>query len=74
MIEMTIESVRINLATQQRVAILKAKTQERHLFIWIAQPVIPVHRLRPRSGHQIFYRPALSGSGTSSGERAMEPV
>ena len=36
MIEMTIESVRINLATQQRVAILKAKTQERHLFIWIA--------------------------------------
>jgi bifunctional DNase/RNase len=36
LIEMTIESVRINLATQQRVAILKAKTQERHLFIWIA--------------------------------------
>src|SRR5690349_16977346 len=36
MVEMTVESVRINLATQQRVAILKAKTQERYLFIWIA--------------------------------------
>jgi bifunctional DNase/RNase len=36
MIEMTIESMHINLATQQRVVILKAKTQERHLFIWIA--------------------------------------
>jgi uncharacterized protein len=36
MIEMTIESVRINLATQQRVVILKTKTQERYLFIWIA--------------------------------------
>jgi len=36
MIEMAIESVRINLATQQRVVILKAKTHERYLFIWIA--------------------------------------
>jgi bifunctional DNase/RNase len=36
MIEMTIESVRINLATQQRVVILKATTQERYLFIWVA--------------------------------------
>jgi bifunctional DNase/RNase len=38
MIEMTVDSVRINLATQQRVVILKALQQERYLFIWIAQP------------------------------------
>src|SRR2546421_4487848 len=36
MVEMTVESVRINLATQQRVVILKATTQERYLFIWVA--------------------------------------
>src|SRR5437764_12507860 len=36
MIEMTVESVRINLATQQRVVILKSTKQERYLFIWIA--------------------------------------
>src|SRR5438876_9953388 len=36
MVEMTVESVRINLATQQRVATLKATKQERYLFIWIA--------------------------------------
>ncbi len=37
MVEMTVESVRINLATQQRVVILKATKQERYLLIWIAQ-------------------------------------
>jgi bifunctional DNase/RNase len=36
MIEMTVESVRINLQTSQRVVILKATQQERYLFIWIA--------------------------------------
>jgi bifunctional DNase/RNase len=36
MVEMTVESVRINLATEQRVVILKATKQERYLFIWIA--------------------------------------
>lgn len=36
MVEVTIQSVRINLATQQRVVILKARNQERYLFIWIA--------------------------------------
>jgi bifunctional DNase/RNase len=36
MVEVTIQSVRINLATQQRVVILKACNQERYLFIWIA--------------------------------------
>src|SRR5438046_8395583 len=36
MVEMTVESVRINVATQQRVVILKATKQERYLFIWIA--------------------------------------
>ncbi|GCE46736.1 hypothetical protein EI42_00255 [Thermosporothrix hazakensis] len=36
MVEMTVESVRISLATQQRVVILKAVDQERYLFIWIA--------------------------------------
>src|SRR5215472_2996454 len=36
MVEMSVESVRINLATQQRVVILKATKQERYLFIWIA--------------------------------------
>src|SRR5436305_327390 len=38
MVEMTIDSVRINLATQQRVVILKATKQERYLLIWIGQP------------------------------------
>src|ERR1051326_5946698 len=37
MIEMTVESVRINLQTTQRVVILKATRQERYLLIWIAQ-------------------------------------
>jgi hypothetical protein len=36
MIEMTVESVRINLQMEQRVLILKATKQERYLFIWIA--------------------------------------
>src|SRR5437879_9607440 len=36
MVEVTIQSVRINLATLQRVVILKARNQERYLFIWIA--------------------------------------
>ena len=36
MVEMTVESVRINLQTSQRVVILKATKQERYLFIWIA--------------------------------------
>jgi bifunctional DNase/RNase len=36
MLEMTVESVRINLQTEQRVVILKATKQERYLFIWIA--------------------------------------
>jgi bifunctional DNase/RNase len=36
MIEMTVESVRINLQTSQRVVILKAEQHERYLFIWIA--------------------------------------
>jgi uncharacterized protein len=38
MVEMIVDSVRMNLATQQRVVILKAIRQERYLFIWIAQP------------------------------------
>lgn len=36
MIEMSVEGVRINLATQQRVVILKARNEERYLLIWIA--------------------------------------
>ncbi|HEV2579480.1 MAG TPA: bifunctional nuclease family protein [Ktedonobacteraceae bacterium] len=36
MIEMTVESVRINLQNSQRVVILKAEQHERYLFIWIA--------------------------------------
>ena len=36
MVEMTVESVRINLATGQRVVILKDLTVDRYLFIWIA--------------------------------------
>jgi bifunctional DNase/RNase len=36
MIELLVESVRINLKTQQRVVILKALDQERYIFIWIA--------------------------------------
>lgn len=38
LVEMRIESVRINLDTQQRVVILKEMEQERYLFIWIAHP------------------------------------
>src|SRR6266704_2459404 len=38
MIEMSVDSVRINLETQQRVVILKALDQDRYLFIWIAHP------------------------------------
>jgi bifunctional DNase/RNase len=36
MIELLVESVRINLKTQQRVVILRALDQERYIFIWIA--------------------------------------
>jgi bifunctional DNase/RNase len=36
MVEMTVESVRINLATNQRVVILKDEQGDRYLFIWIA--------------------------------------
>jgi bifunctional DNase/RNase len=36
MVEMTVESVRINLATGQRVVILKDMSVDRYLFIWIA--------------------------------------
>ncbi|GHO91557.1 hypothetical protein KSF_016050 [Reticulibacter mediterranei] len=36
MIELLVESVRINLKTQQRVVVLKALDQERYIFIWIA--------------------------------------
>lgn len=36
MVEMTVESVRINLATNQRVVILKDEKGDRYLFIWIA--------------------------------------
>jgi uncharacterized protein len=36
MVEMSVESVRINLATNQRVVILKDGQGDRYLFIWIA--------------------------------------
>jgi len=36
MVEMTVDSVRINLATGQRVVILKDMKVDRYLFIWIA--------------------------------------
>lgn len=37
MVEMSVESVRINLATNQRVVILKdARGSDRYLYIWIA--------------------------------------
>ncbi|SRR5579884_111140 len=38
LIELSVESVRVNLATQRRVVILKERNQERerHLFLWIA--------------------------------------
>ena len=52
MIEMTVESVRINLQTSQRVVILKAAQNERYLFIWIA--------------HAEAYAIAIELQGTSS--------
>lgn len=36
MVEMSVESVRINLANNQRVVILKDAQGDRYLFIWIA--------------------------------------
>ena len=38
MVEVSVESVRINLATNQRVVILKDGSTDRYLFIWIANP------------------------------------
>jgi bifunctional DNase/RNase len=38
MVEMSVESVRINLATNQRVVILREAQSDRYLFIWIANP------------------------------------
>lgn len=38
MVEVSVESVRINLATSQRVVILKEAQTDRYLFIWIANP------------------------------------
>ncbi len=38
MVEVSVESVRINLATSQRVVILKDAQTDRYLFIWIANP------------------------------------
>jgi uncharacterized protein len=38
MVEVSVESVRINLATSQRVVILKDAQADRYLFIWIANP------------------------------------
>ncbi|MDE3075623.1 MAG: bifunctional nuclease family protein [Chloroflexota bacterium] len=35
MVEMVVESVRVSLTTQNRVVILKDKTTERYLLIWI---------------------------------------
>jgi len=37
MIEMVIDSVRINLKTEQRVVILKTLNEDRNLYIWIGQ-------------------------------------
>src|SRR5947207_1405214 len=52
LIELSVDSVRINLATQQRVAILKDINQDRHLFLWIA--------------HAEAYAIAIQLQGTSS--------
>lgn len=38
MVEMSVESVRINLTNNQRVVILKVPKADRYLFIWIANP------------------------------------
>ncbi len=38
MVEMTVDSVRINVESNQRVVILKDPKSERYLFIWIANP------------------------------------
>lgn len=38
MVEVSVESVRVNLATSQRVVILKEGNTDRYLFIWIANP------------------------------------
>jgi len=38
MVEMTVDSVRINVESNQRVVILKDPQSERYLFIWIANP------------------------------------
>jgi len=38
MVEMTVDSVRINVGNRQPVVILKDTHEDRYLFIWIAQP------------------------------------
>jgi uncharacterized protein len=38
MVQVSVESVRMNLATNQRVVILKEAQADRYLFIWIANP------------------------------------
>ena len=38
MVEMSVDSVRISVETNQRVVILKDTESERYLFIWIANP------------------------------------
>ncbi|HLY30200.1 MAG TPA: bifunctional nuclease family protein [Ktedonobacterales bacterium] len=38
MVEMTVDSVRMNVESNQRVVILKDPESERYLFIWIANP------------------------------------
>lgn len=71
MIEMTIESVRINLATQQRVMILKAKDSSRYLFVWIAQAeayAIAVHlqgTVSPRPLSHDFMKSLIEVTGAS---------
>lgn len=52
LIELSVESVRINLATQQRVVILKERNQDRYLFLWIAHAeayAIAVHLQKTNS-------------------------
>lgn len=69
MIEMILESVRVNLATQQRVMILKAKNSQRYLFIWIAHAeayAIAVHMqgtISPRPLSHDFMKSLLEVTG-----------
>jgi tetratricopeptide (TPR) repeat protein len=69
LVEMKVESVRINLETSQRVIILKAKEQEVYYFLWIAHAEAYVLAIKlqgtvsPRPLSHDLFKEILDGLG-----------